>query len=110
MSDIAIRVDNLSKRYRIGQAIDQSNLGRGFLQRGFRDIRKDSQQGSSVCRIDIGKSRGTSPYKKKLGENGPEVFTTKTGTQVKFDSIEWSNNLDLDPELLYQKSVKLNKK
>ena len=24
---------------------------------------------------------------------------------VKFDSIEWSNHLDLDPELLYQKSI-----
>ncbi len=30
--------------------------------------------------------------------------------KVKFDSIEWSNRLDLDPELLYQKSIKLNKK
>ena len=26
---------------------------------------------------------------------------------VKFDSIEWSNHLDLDPELLYQKSVRV---
>ncbi len=24
--------------------------------------------------------------------------------RVSFDSIEWSNNLDLDPELLYEKS------
>lgn len=30
--------------------------------------------------------------------------------KVKFDSIEWSNNLDLDPEMLYQNSFKLNKK
>jgi len=30
--------------------------------------------------------------------------------KVKFDSIEWSNSLDLDPELLYKKSVKLKKK
>ncbi|MFH1097931.1 MAG: DUF2442 domain-containing protein [Candidatus Desantisbacteria bacterium] len=27
---------------------------------------------------------------------------------VKFDSIEWSNHLDLDPELLYQKSIIAN--
>ena len=38
---------------------------------------------------------------------GPSLFNT---VKVKFDSIEWSNSLDLDPELLYQKSVKLNKK
>ena len=30
--------------------------------------------------------------------------------KVKFDSIEWDNNLDLDPELLYQKSRLLNQK
>lgn len=29
---------------------------------------------------------------------------------VKFDSIEWSNHLDLDPELLYQKSVSIAEK
>jgi hypothetical protein len=28
--------------------------------------------------------------------------------KVRFDSIEWNNHLDLDPELLYQKSIKLN--
>jgi len=27
--------------------------------------------------------------------------------KVKFDTIEWSNNLDLDPEFLYDKSVKI---
>ncbi len=25
--------------------------------------------------------------------------------RVAFDSIEWSNKLDLDPELLYEKSI-----
>ena len=29
---------------------------------------------------------------------------------VKFDSIVWDNSLDLDPELLYNKSVTLNEK
>lgn len=28
--------------------------------------------------------------------------------KIKFDSIEWSNSLDLDPELLYQESIELN--
>jgi len=37
----------------------------------------------------------------------PSLFNT---VQVKFDSIEWSNSLDLDPELLYQNSVNLNGK
>lgn len=37
----------------------------------------------------------------------PSVFNT---VKVKFDSIEWSNCLDLDPELLYEKSIRLNKK
>lgn len=32
----------------------------------------------------------------------PSLFNT---VAVKFDSIEWSNHLDLDPELLYQKSI-----
>jgi hypothetical protein len=27
--------------------------------------------------------------------------------KVSFDSIEWANHLDLDPELLYQKSKKV---
>ncbi len=27
--------------------------------------------------------------------------------KVKFDTIEWSNKLDLDPEFLYDKSVKI---
>ena len=31
------------------------------------------------------------------------IFNT---VKVKFDSIEWINGLDLDPELLYRKSVK----
>lgn len=34
-------------------------------------------------------------------------FSLFRTAKVKFDSIEWSNQLDLDPELLYQKSVKL---
>ena len=34
-------------------------------------------------------------------------FSLFRTVKVKFDSIEWSNQLDLDPELLYQKSVKL---
>ncbi len=28
--------------------------------------------------------------------------------KIIFDSIEWNNSLDLDPELLYQKSLELN--
>jgi hypothetical protein len=32
----------------------------------------------------------------------PSVFSSVT---VKFDSIEWSNHLDIDPEFLYEKSV-----
>jgi hypothetical protein len=28
--------------------------------------------------------------------------------RVHFDSIEWANKLDLDPELLYKNSVKVN--
>ncbi len=35
------------------------------------------------------------------------LFNTVT---VKFDSIEWSNHLDLDPELLYQKSISMTEK
>ena len=27
--------------------------------------------------------------------------------KIKFDTIEWSNKLDLDPEFLYDKSVKI---
>ncbi len=34
--------------------------------------------------------------------------TLFNSVKVKFDSIEWSNSLDLDPELLYQKSVKVD--
>ena len=30
--------------------------------------------------------------------------------KVCFDSIEWANQLDLDPELLYEKSYKKSKK
>ncbi len=33
----------------------------------------------------------------------PSVFHT---VKVKFDTIEWSNQLDIDPEFLYDKSVK----
>jgi len=29
---------------------------------------------------------------------------------VKFDSIEWANHLDIDPEVLYEKSVKIEEK
>ncbi len=29
---------------------------------------------------------------------------------VKFDSIEWANHLDIDPEVLYEKSVKIQEK
>jgi hypothetical protein len=28
--------------------------------------------------------------------------------RVAFDAIEWENGLDLDPEFLYEKSVKMN--
>ncbi len=31
-----------------------------------------------------------------------KLFNT---VKVKFDSIEWNNKLDLDPELLYEKSM-----
>lgn len=27
---------------------------------------------------------------------------------IKFDSIEWANHLDMDPEFLYQKSIEAN--
>ena len=29
---------------------------------------------------------------------------------VKFDSIEWTNHLDIDPEVLYEKSIKIEEK
>ena len=32
----------------------------------------------------------------------PSMFNT---VRVSFDSIEWANQADLDPELLYQKSI-----
>jgi len=32
----------------------------------------------------------------------PRLFNT---VHVSFDTIEWANQLDLDPELLYQKSI-----
>ena len=35
----------------------------------------------------------------------PSLFST---VKIKFDSIEWDNNLDIDPELLYEKSIKIN--
>ena len=50
-----------------------------------------------------------SPYLKvgKFSElKKSSLFNT---VKVKFDSIEWNNNLDLDPELLYQNSMKLKK-
>ena len=28
--------------------------------------------------------------------------------RISFDTIEWENGLDLDPEFLYEKSVKMN--
>jgi hypothetical protein len=28
--------------------------------------------------------------------------------KIKFDSIEWANHLDIDPELLYEKSEKMS--
>lgn len=31
-----------------------------------------------------------------------KLFNT---VKVKFDSVEWENKLDLDPELLYEKSI-----
>lgn len=51
-----------------------------------------------------------SPYLKngKFSElRNPSLFNT---VKVVFDSIEWENQLDLDPELLYQKSTKLTVK
>jgi hypothetical protein len=29
---------------------------------------------------------------------------------VKFDTIEWANHLDIDPEILYEKGVKIEEK
>lgn len=29
---------------------------------------------------------------------------------IKFDSIEWANHLDIDPEFLYERSVKIEDK
>ncbi|MEW6381401.1 MAG: DUF2442 domain-containing protein [bacterium] len=29
---------------------------------------------------------------------------------VKYDTIEWANNLDMDPEFLYSKSIEVNGK
>lgn len=29
---------------------------------------------------------------------------------VKFDTIEWANHLDIDPEVLYEKSLKMEEK
>jgi len=51
-----------------------------------------------------------SPYLKigKFSElKSSSLFKT---VKVKFDSVEWSNHLDLDPELLYQKSVRISEK
>jgi len=33
----------------------------------------------------------------------PAMFKT---VKVKFDTIEWANNLDIDPEVLYEKTTK----
>jgi hypothetical protein len=32
------------------------------------------------------------------------IFNT---VKIKFDTIEWSNQLDIDPEYLYEKSIKV---
>jgi len=32
----------------------------------------------------------------------PELFRS---VKVKYDSIEWSNRMDIDPEFLYEKSI-----
>ncbi|MFH0938311.1 MAG: DUF2442 domain-containing protein [Planctomycetota bacterium] len=49
-----------------------------------------------------------SPYL-KLGKFSELKNTSLFNTvKVKFDSIEWDNNLDIDPELLYEKSIKIN--
>lgn len=51
-----------------------------------------------------------SPYFKigKFSElREPSLFNT---VKVKFDSIEWDNSLDIDPELLYEKSIKVKGK
>ena len=32
----------------------------------------------------------------------PSIFSSVT---VKYDSIEWANHLDIDPEFLYEKSI-----
>ncbi|MFH1860826.1 MAG: DUF2442 domain-containing protein [bacterium] len=51
-----------------------------------------------------------SPYFKigKFSElKNTSLFDT---VKVKFDSIEWDNSLDIDPELLYEKSIKVNEK
>lgn len=39
MSDIAIRVENLGKRYRIGKAVDRANGRRSLIQKGFSPFR-----------------------------------------------------------------------
>ena len=36
-----------------------------------------------------------------------DVSMFKT-VKVNFDTIEWENQLDLDPELLYKESLKVN--
>ncbi|MBU0701317.1 DUF2442 domain-containing protein [bacterium] len=38
-----------------------------------------------------------------------DLFLFNT-VKVKFDSIEWENSLDIDPELLYEKSITINEK
>ena len=45
--------------------------------------------------LDIGKFKELKNYK---------MFNT---VKVKFDSIEWDNKLDIDPELLYRDSEKV---
>ncbi len=37
-------------------------------------------------------------------------ITLFNSVSVKFDSIEWANHMDIDPEILYEKSVKAETK
>lgn len=35
-------------------------------------------------------------------------LTLFNSVTIKFDSVEWANHLDIDPEFLYEKSIKAN--
>ena len=37
-------------------------------------------------------------------------FSLFNSVVVKFDSIEWANHLDIDPEALYERSVRIEEK